>query len=121
MAPNIETPNEPPIERKNVAALLETPRSFCSTLFCAMSIVRLHEEAHAEAEYGDVEARPPAGRGDVHGRQQPHGHGHADAAEHRVDLVPARGGDGPANNSETTMAEPIIGSNSRPELVAEAP
>jgi hypothetical protein len=32
-APNSDTPNEPPMERKNVAALLATPRSFCSTLF----------------------------------------------------------------------------------------
>jgi hypothetical protein len=39
IAPNAATPNEPPIERKNVAALLATPRSRCSTLFCAISIV----------------------------------------------------------------------------------
>lgn len=31
-------PNEPPIDRKNVAAPLAAPRSFCGTLFCAMSI-----------------------------------------------------------------------------------
>ena len=39
MAPASETPNEPPIDRKNVVALLATPRSFGSTLFCEISIV----------------------------------------------------------------------------------
>ena len=38
IAPNSEMPNEPPIERKKVAAPLAAPRSFCSTLFCAISI-----------------------------------------------------------------------------------
>ena len=38
-APNRDTPKEPPIERKNVAELLDTPRSFWSTLFWAMSMV----------------------------------------------------------------------------------
>ncbi len=38
-APNSETPNEPPMERKKVEVLLETPRSFCSTLFRAISVV----------------------------------------------------------------------------------
>jgi hypothetical protein len=31
-------PIEPPIDRKNVAAPLPAPRSFCSTLFWAISI-----------------------------------------------------------------------------------
>ena len=39
IAPNSEMPNEPPIDRKKVAAPLAAPRSFCSTLFCAISIV----------------------------------------------------------------------------------
>lgn len=38
MAPKSEMPNEPPMERKKVAAPLAAPRSFCSTLFCAISI-----------------------------------------------------------------------------------
>ena len=38
IAPKRETPNEPPMDRKKVAAPLAAPRSFCSTLFCAISI-----------------------------------------------------------------------------------
>ena len=36
MAPKIAVPNEPPMERKNVAPEVATPSSLCGTPFCTM-------------------------------------------------------------------------------------
>ena len=36
IAPKIAVPNEPPIERKNVAPEVATPSSLCGTPFCTM-------------------------------------------------------------------------------------
>ena len=36
MAPKIAVPNEPPIDRKNVAPDVATPSSECGTAFCTM-------------------------------------------------------------------------------------
>ena len=59
IAPKIATPNEPPIERKNVAVAVATP------MFARLGVVlddeheHLHDEADADADDEHVDGREP--------------------------------------------------------------
>ncbi len=121
IAPKSDTPNDPPMERKKVEALLATPRSFCSTLFCAISIV--------------VCMRPPMPRPRT-AMNRPVSQRvvltSCIESSHMASAISAPPAIGKIlylpvfviacpTKSETTMAAAIIGSSRRPELVAEAP
>ena len=72
IAPKIATPNEPPIERKNVAVAVATP------MFSRLGVVlddeheHLHHEADADADDEHVDGREPRRRAGAEAREQEH-------------------------------------------------
>ena len=70
MAPNNETPTEPPIDRNNVVPDVATPRSRYSTAFCTAQREDLHDHAEAEPQHQHISARNPSAGANVERGEQ---------------------------------------------------
>ncbi len=90
IAPKIAVPNEPPIDRKNVAPEVATPSSLCGTAFWTMMTSTCMTPPMPMPSTSMYSAVQRGRRGDAHPGQQEQADGHQRGARDREEPVLAR-------------------------------